>query len=94
MYCEKLHKKDLFKKEYKYVLFCCVILHNEVNFKTDNDDNCCDKKELILVDGFQMTCQNYSLVDHVIFKNDYIMKICIKFVKSQSILENTIFGMY
>ena len=71
MYCEKLHETDLFKKEYKICSFCCVILHNEDDIKTDNDDNCCDKKELILVDGFQMACQNCGLVDHVIFKNDY-----------------------
>ena len=51
--------------------FCCVILHNEDDIKTDNDDNCCDKKEL-LVDDYQMTCQNCATVDHFIYKNDYI----------------------
>ena len=55
-----------------YLKRSCVILHNEDDIKTDNDDNCCNKKELILADGFQMTCENCGLVDHVIFKNDYI----------------------
>ena len=69
--CEKLHETDLLKKEYKMCPFCCVILHNEDDIKTDNDDNCCDKKEL-LVDDYQMTCQNCGTVDHFIYKNDYI----------------------
>ena len=72
MYCEKLNETDLFKKEYKICPFPCIILHNEDDIKTDNDDNWCDKKELILVNGFQTTCQNCGLVDHVIFKDDYI----------------------
>ena len=29
--------------------FCCVILHNKDDIKTDNDDNYCDKKVLIFV---------------------------------------------
>ena len=60
--------------------FCCVILHNGDDIKTDNDGNCCDKKELILVDDYKMTCQNCGTVDHFIYKNNYIhfYAICIR----------------
>ena len=55
----------------KCVLFV-VILHYEDDIKTVNNDNCFDKKELILVDNYQMTCQNCGTVDHYIYKNNYI----------------------
>ena len=46
MYCEKLYETNLFKQEYKICPFCCVILLNEDDIKTYNDDNCCDKKRM------------------------------------------------